>query len=264
MVQDRLAVDEIRLRQRLVAPLVWLYLWAAFVVVLVVLAIGFLGTSAVAAVLALLLPRQVGAPLGRGLIRQGFRFIVGLMRATGVCRIDLSGLEPLKRARGLVVTPNHPSLLDVVLIVSSLPNTVCITKAGLWNNPMLGGTARLAGYIRNDSPLLLVRRATAELRSGANLLIFPEGTRTPPGERPLGAFKPGFALMAKAAGAPVQTVFIETDTQYLQKGWPVWRKPVLPFAFQARLGQRVQVEAPIQSFVRGLETGMRSVLLYER
>lgn len=234
--------------------------WAAFAFVLAVLAIGFLATSAAAALLSLVLLEQTRASVGRKLNQQGFRFILWLLRVTGLCRIDLSGLEPLKQASGLVLAPNHPSLLDVVLIVSVLPNTVCITKAGLWNNPLLGGTARLAGYIRNDSPLLLVRRAVAELRSGANLLIFPEGTRTPAGQRPLGAFKPGFALMAKAAGAPIQTVLIETDTEYLRKGWPVWRKPALPFTFRARLGEQVLVEGSTQLFVRWLETRMRSQL----
>ena len=54
---------------------------------------------------------------------------------------------------------------------------------------LLGGSARLAGYIRNDAPLPLVRRAGAALREGANLLIFPDGTRTV--RPPVGPFKGG-------------------------------------------------------------------------
>ena len=94
----------------------------------------------------------------------------------------------------------------------------------------------LKWMFRNDAPLPLVRRAGAALREGANLLIFPEGTRTV--RPPVGPFKGGFALMARNAGAPIQAVFIEADTPYLRKGWPLFRKPPLPLAYRARLGRR--------------------------
>ena len=44
--------------------------------------------------------------------------------------------------------------------------------------------------------------------------------------------------MARNAGAPIQAVFIEADTPYLRKGWPLFRKPPLPLAYRARLGRR--------------------------
>ena len=234
--------------------------WSAFAFVLAFLALAFLMSSLLAAVLFPLLPRRFGAPFGRGLIRHGFRLILAVMRATGLCRIDLTGLRPLLRARGVVVAANHPSLLDVVLIVACLPNAVCIMKAGLWNNILLGGTARLAGYLRNDAAQPLVRRAAAELRAGANMLIFPEGTRTPPGQEPLGTFRPGFALMARAAGAEIQVVLIECGGPYLCKGWPVWRKPPLPLRFAARCAGRDLPAGRGKSYVRALETRMRAAL----
>ena len=98
-------------------------------------------------------------------------------------------------------------------------------KAKIWDNPVLGGGARLAGYIRNDSPRGMVRQAASELRAGHSLLVFPEGTRTR--SRPVNRFKGGFALIAKRAGAPVQTVFIETDSPFLGKGWPAFKRPAL-------------------------------------
>ena len=210
--------------------------YAAFAVILLNLGVAFLGTSAFGAVMVRLLPARLRAPCGQAMIQGGFRFALWSMRATGLVRIDLHALDALRHERGLVVAPNHPSLLDVVLVASRVPHIVCITKAGLWDNPLLGGSARLAGYIRNDAPLPLVRRAGEALRGGANLLIFPEGTRTV--HPPVGPFKGGFALMARNAGAPIQTVFIEGNTPYLGKGWPLFRKPPLPLAYRARLGRR--------------------------
>ncbi len=102
------------------------------------------------------------------MIGGAFRFFLGLLRVLGLARYDLSALDALRGERGLVVAPNHPSLLDVMLVASRLPRAICITKTRIWDNPFLGGGARLAGYIRNDVPLRLVRRAAAGCGAGAN------------------------------------------------------------------------------------------------
>ncbi len=233
---------------------------AAFAAVMLVLGVSFLAASLAGAVLAKVLPARLRARCGRTIMRHGFRFCLALMRCTSFCHFDLSALAALQGARGLVIAANHPTLFDVVLIVSQVPNVVCVTKASLWNNPLLGGMVRLAGFIRNDAPLPLVRRAAAELRSGSNLLIFPEGTRTP-AHAGLGPFRPGFALLAKSGGAPVQAVFLEGGTPYLRKGWPLLRQPPLPLVYRARLGLRFPTDGePIGAFVEALETYYRSEL----
>ena len=232
----------------------------AFVAVMIILGISFLAASLAGLVLAAVLPRRRRAPCGRTIMRRGFQFCVALMRSTGLCRFDLSALSALRDARGLVIAPNHPTLFDVVLIVSQVPNVVCVTKASLWNNPLLGGMVRLAGFIRNDAPLPLVRRAAAELRAGSNLLIFPEGTRTPATET-LGSFRSGFALMAKAGGAPVQAVFLSLGTPYLRKGWSLLRQPPLPLVYSARLGRRFPTGGEnVGLFVERLENYYRAEL----
>ena len=221
----------------------------AFYGVLGLLAGCFLGWGLIALPLSVLLPPRIGLPLGRRAIGAGFRFLLGAMERADLVRLDLSALAPLRIARGLVVAPNHLSMLDVMLIVSQLPDAVCIMKAGLERNPALGG-GRLAGYIPNNSGLPLIRRAAAELRQGANLLVFPEGTRSPDGC--VGPFHPGFVLIARRAGAPVQPVFIESNTRYLGKGWPVWRRPAFPLRYRARLGERVTVTGSAEAFAEDL------------
>jgi len=227
------------------------YECAAFYGFLLLLGAVFLAWSLIGAILDRLLPKRVAAPLGQFMIGRAFRGFLGLLHALGLARCDLSALDALRHERGLVVAPNHPSLLDVLLVVSRLPRAVCITKPRIWDNPFLGGGARLAGYIRNDVPLRLVRRAAAEVRGGANLLIFPEGTRTVAGA--INPFKAGFALIAREAGAPVQIVFIEADTPYLRKGWPILRRPPFPLRYRVRLGPRVTVEGGTAAFSRDLE-----------
>ena len=130
-------------------------------------------------------------------------------------------------------------MLDALMLVARLPRSACIMKASLMRNPFLAPGARLARYIRNDSPRGLVRLAVDDLRQGGQLVMFPEGTRTtlPAGEP---ASSAGVTLIAQRAQAPIQTVFIDTSSPYLCKGWPLWRLPPLPIVFSVRLGRRFE------------------------
>jgi 1-acyl-sn-glycerol-3-phosphate acyltransferase len=175
---------------------------------------------------------------GQKLIHKLFRFFVGYMRAFGLVELDTSELSGLREFGGLIVAANHPCLLDVVLMVSQMPQTVCLMKGSLARNIVLSGTARLAGYVHNKSGLGLVKKCEERLQEGASLLVFPEGTRTLGGR--LLPFKMGFALVAVLTRSPVQTVFITTDTNFLGKGRPLFKRPAFPLHYSLRLGQRFQ------------------------
>ncbi|MDJ0389527.1 lysophospholipid acyltransferase family protein [Roseomonas sp. E05] len=221
-----------------------------------------------AALLHRLLPASAGRPLGQWGISRGFRLFLGAMRLTGVLRCDLSALDALRGERGLIITPNHPSMLDAVLVTSRLPRVVCITKASLWDNPLLGGGVRLAGYVRNDATQRMIRDAAAALQEGRQLLIFPEATRSPPGAgedaglvTPApGPFSRSFAVIARRAGAPVQTVVIESETPYLRKGWPVLRRPPLPLRCRVRLGPRFLPDGRAEELCGAVECCLRQSL----
>jgi 1-acyl-sn-glycerol-3-phosphate acyltransferase len=243
------------------APPHWLrslYYRVAFYFCLLVWGLSCLSWSLLAAVLHRILPRRIGEPIGQYAIMLGFRWLIGVMRATGVLRVDLRALDALRHEPSLVIAPNHPTMLDAVLIMSRLPRVVCITKASLWDNWALGGGIRLAGYMPNDAPLPMIRRAALAVRAGNQLLIFPEGSRTT--TPPIDAIHRSFAVMAKAAGAPVQAVLIEADSPYLAKGWPLFRRPVLPLVFRVRLGERFIIGAANDDGVARLERHYREAL----
>ncbi|MHB1232397.1 MAG: lysophospholipid acyltransferase family protein [Burkholderiales bacterium] len=218
---------------------------------LLVFALMCLGWSLFAALLFPLLPRRMRAPLGQFVIMAGFRGYLFLLQASRLVKCDLRALDALRQDGALIIAPNHPSLIDVVLIASRLPHIVGIMKAELWHNLMLGGGARLAGYIRNNSPTSMIRLAIAATRTGSQLLIFPEGTRTR--DHAVNIFKPGFALIAKKAGIPIQTVFIETNSAFLGKGWPLFKRPAFPLVYRVRLGQRFEVTGNVKTFIAELE-----------
>ncbi len=187
-----------------------------------------------------LLPEAQGRAVGRAGIAYGYRLFWTVAQACGLMHIDDQCLDALKDEKGLIVVANHPTMLDALLLVARLPRSACIMKASLLGNIFLGSGARLARYVSNASARIMVRQAVADLRQGGQLVVFPEGTRTE--NPPLNAFRPSVTLIARMAHAPIQTVFIDTATPYLRKGWPIGRVPPLPITFQLRLGRRFSPE----------------------
>ncbi|MBW8307292.1 MAG: 1-acyl-sn-glycerol-3-phosphate acyltransferase [Thiobacillus sp.] len=197
------------------------------------------------------LPKRWAVPLGRWASTTGFRIYLGALSLIGACRFDLSALDSLRDEGPLIVAPNHPCLLDALMVLSRLPNMACIMKVDIVDNAFLGAGARLAGYIRNDAQLSMIRQSVAELKNGSQLLIFPEGTRTT--RWPVNACKGTTALIASRARVPIQTVFIETDSAYLGKGWPLFRRPPMPITYRIRLGRRFAPPEKAGAFTEELE-----------
>ena len=198
-----------------------------------------------------LLPRHLATALGRFVIMAGFRIYIASLSLSRRCRFDLSALDSLRTDAPLIIAPNHPGLLDAVMIISRLPNVCCVMKAELMNNVFLGAGARLAGYIRNESVHRMVLQACEDFKNGSHLLLFPEGTRTT--RHPVNSLTGSAGLIARQAGVPVQTVIIETDTPFLSKGWPLFRKPTMPLHFRVRLGRRFDPPQNTRLFTAELE-----------
>jgi 1-acyl-sn-glycerol-3-phosphate acyltransferase len=214
--------------------------------------------SATAGLLSHLLSRERGRVLGRWVTSWGFRCYLQFLALTGVFRFDLRALDPLRDAGPLIIAPNHPSLLDAVMVLSRLPNVACVMKADLINNRIYGASARLAGYIRNDEFIGGVTQAVAELAAGGQLLLFPEGTRTT--RRPVNPLKGGAPLVSKRSGVPIQTVLIETPSLFLSKGWALHRIPPVPVSYRVRLGRRFMPKDNLRETIAEMETYLASEL----
>lgn len=131
--------------------------------------------------LFLLLPdSKMRTQLARATIQKAFRFFIEFMRFMGVLTYEVHGFETLKKRRGLLIIANHPSLLDVVFLVAFLKDVDCIVKSDIFKNPAMMGPVRAARYIANDAqdPEALINTCAQRLSERANLIVFPEGTRT--------------------------------------------------------------------------------------
>jgi 1-acyl-sn-glycerol-3-phosphate acyltransferase len=234
------------------------YEYGVVCVLLAAFALSGFVLSLAATLLRTLLPRTRSQIAGQWLIMAGCRTLVAMMRASGLIKCDLSEIDALRSEPPLVIAPNHPSLIDAVLVLSRLPGVICTTKPEVWRNPCLGALVRAAGYVPNHGPLSLVKQATDQLRAGRHVLMFPEGTRSNGGT--IGPFKGGFALAARRSQTVVQTAFIETNSRFLGKGWPLFKKPEFPLVYRVRLGRPFVVDGPVRDFLPRLREYYRQEL----
>ena len=205
-----------------------------------------------------LLPRRWGTAFGRFGIMAGFRLFAWTLSLTGAYRLDLSAIDQLRDGPPVVLVPNHPSLIDALLILTRHPNLVCVMKKELMRNIFLGAGSRLARYIPSGQPRLMIKECIESLVQGGVVLLFPEGTRTT--RVPLNPLTGSVAVIAKHARVPVQMLIIETDSPYLSKGWPLFKVANLPITYRVRLGRRFEPPADAAAFMEELEQEYRSEL----
>ena len=220
--------------------------YATTYVALVVLAVICTSWSLIALPAYFVLTRSRGAALGRQGIMRSCRAYVWTLRFLRAYRLDLTGLEPLREESGIILAPNHPHLIDALLLLTINPNIVCILKSQLLNNAFLGTGSRLARYIRNDVPRRMIIDSVTALKDGSVLLLFPEGTRTV--HFPINELQLTVGTIAKHAHVAVQTLLIETDSPYSSKGWPLFRVPNLPISYRIRLGRRFNAPSDVRRF----------------
>lgn len=158
--------------------------WSLMMLVFLCFAAITLAWSLASVTMARLLPSAWCARIGTPLVTIASRTFLWTMRATGRVRFDLSELDRLRDAGALIIAPNHPSLIDAVLILSRLDQVVCITKASLFDSILLGGGMRLAGYVRNDAPLRTVKEARGCCDTGSHAPRPPAGIPPAPSSPP--------------------------------------------------------------------------------
>jgi 1-acyl-sn-glycerol-3-phosphate acyltransferase len=239
-------------------PLKILYEYFALYSSLALLGLICLTWSVFALPLYFILPRRAGTAIGRRGIMSGFRLYAWSLSITRTYLLDLQDIDSLKGGPPLILAPNHPCLIDALLILTRHPNIVCVMKSALMRNVFLGAGSRLARYVPNESSRQMIKESVAHLKDGGVLLLFPEGTRST--RAPINALVGSVGLIAKHANVPVQTLVIETDSPFLSKGWPLFRRPDLPITYRVRLGKRFDPPTDVPAFTAELDRYYRQEL----
>lgn len=141
---------------------------------------------------------------------------VAFLRLAGIIGVDRGNLP--SALKGCVIAANHPSLIDVVIVLALVPRTLFVAKAALLRNPLM------AAVVRNTSLPVderLPEAAMPYLRDGWNLLVFPEGTRSP-ASGGIHPFHRGVAHLVLRLGSPLVCLGISLSRRIVGKGQSPW------------------------------------------
>ncbi len=214
--------------------------WRVFGTALGFIAVGIGGVFIFPLVHIFVTGRERRTLIARAVIGFGFRCIVRSMRAMGVFQYEINGLERLER-QGLLILANHPTLIDIVFLIAFVKRANCIVKSALWRNPFTYSTMRAADYIRNDDEgLRLVEDCIAAVRCGSNLIIFPEGTRTPADGSI--SLRRGAANIAVRGLRNITPVLIKCTPAMLAKDVQWWRLPPRSSYFSIEVKEDIEIQ----------------------
>jgi 1-acyl-sn-glycerol-3-phosphate acyltransferase len=148
--------------------------------------------------------------------------------------------------RPVIFAANHSSHADTSLILHSLTDaardrTVVAAAADYWfKHPLLGNIVSLFlntfPFSRTGGAQAQLHSSSQLLKSGWNLVLFPEGSRSPDGR--IQEFKPGVGHLAKETGTPVVPVHIQGAFQIM----PRHQQLPVPGAIRVRIGKPMTPE----------------------
>jgi len=156
----------------------------------------------------------------RACVRAVYRLFVFAGRVTGLFRVRFSAEDRaiLASARGTVVVANHLTLIDVIVLLAHLGDATAVAKSAAAHNLFYAYIVRTA-FLVNDDPEGVLDDAADLLAHGVNIVVFPEGTRTP-ADAPTHPLRRGAAQIALRAGCDILPVRLRCDPPVLAKRQP--------------------------------------------
>lgn len=171
------------------------------------------------------------------IVHLSFRSFIWMMKTLRLLTYEFSNLDRLSKGNGHLVIANHPTLLDVVFIISRMPVTQCVVKRAAWSNPFLAGVMWATGYIQNEDPMVLIDECVKSVKAGDNLVMFPESTRSVPGE-PM-KLKRGAASIIATSRKSFTPLIVTCVPSTLSKGMKWYEIPSRPVHFRISVGEPV-------------------------
>jgi 1-acyl-sn-glycerol-3-phosphate acyltransferase len=136
-------------------------------------------------------------------------------------KVVVHGAEHISSGKGTVYASNHVSWYDVFAIASVLPRYTFVAKDELRKIPIFGWGAEGAGVVflareNRKSAFEAYELVAEKIRTGLNVVVFPEGTRGY--DYAMRPFKKGPFVLAIAAGAPVVPIVVYGAREVMHKG----------------------------------------------
>ncbi len=167
------------------------------------------------------------------------RFVLWLAEVCCGIHYEIEGLEHIVADRTSIVLSKHQSAWETIAFRYFLPmHSVLLKRSLLWL-PVWGwamATLRPIAIDRKNQRAAmrkLLEQGTANLKQGLWVLIFPEGTRTAPGE--VRKFNAGGAMLAQQSGYPVIPIAHNAGVY-----WPRYSFLKYPGTIKVKIGPPIE------------------------
>ena len=181
--------------------------------------------------------RDIANRRSQYLVHLSFRLFIWVMRELRVLTYEVEGRDRLRQSDAKLIISNHPSLIDIVFIVSVLPHAICAVKKAAWSNPFMAGVMWATGYVPNDEPMQFIDDCVQNVRDGRRLVIFPEGTRSVPGQ-PMKLRRGAASIILKSEQSFIP-IHITSDPTTLTKSEKWYQIPSKRVHFKIVVGDSV-------------------------
>ncbi len=159
------------------------YLWRVFATYFAffVFNVGGLLAAATAIAICRLIPgsREKKEQRAQRVIQFMFASFINGLVCLGLLTHSKKDFARLRSSRASLVIANHPTLLDVVFLIASMPHVDCVVKEAVWNNIFMRATVRGAGYIPNRDGVQLIDACVERIARGHHVLAFPKARARP-------------------------------------------------------------------------------------
>jgi 1-acyl-sn-glycerol-3-phosphate acyltransferase len=163
----------------------------------------------------------------------------------------------------VLIASKHQSMFETIEFILLLKEPAVVLKRQLADLPGWGLAARRYGVIPVDREggaaalRRMLHAGKAAAAAGRPILIFPEGTRVPPGEQP--PLQPGFAGLYSSLRLPVVPVALDSGRVWPRRSF-VKRPGVVTFRFGEPIEpglKRPEIEERVKAAINGLENAPR-------
>lgn len=171
------------------------------------------------------------------LVSIAFRVTLDVLRWVRIFNFNSRKVDPRLPDRPVIVIANHPTTIDVVAVLSVYREASVVVKRKIWDDRLLRYLFRWCGHIDGgdgsmESNISLLEAIKTRLQQGFSVVIFPEGTRSPP--RGLGHMLKGAFAVASTTQTDLLPVVVTADPPALHKAAPWHVLPDRPVDYRVR------------------------------
>lgn len=185
---------------------------------LVIFCFAFFGIGALV-IGHIIFPQQNSLIKKSETLQKSWQFFVWLLKILRIIKIKSDDIEKLKNIKNSIIVSTHPSYIDILILISIIPQSTCFVADRLIRNPFFKNIVKQL-FISEGQPLeQWLENANKMLDEGFNLIIFPMGTRHRKNEYP--KIRRGAALIAQKSNKNIILLNMETNFDFLQIHQPI-------------------------------------------